>query len=232
LRRSDVATSASGWLGQYHAVAIARDQSVWSWGCNDEGQLGDGTKVDRPHPARIAERAFRFRAATPVFHPAYAAADRELEVQVSSATPGAVVRYRVGEDVPDESDAVVQPGERLRVTRPTSLTARAWKEGLAPSAPASVAYALRPAEPTVSPAGGRHSGPVEVTLACVTPGVELRYTTDGSEPGAGASLYTGPILVDRSLTLRAAAFREGWPPGPTRIVSFQIAAALPAPAAR
>ena len=40
--------------GGAHSCASLVDASVWCWGANDSGQLGDGTTVDRPTPARVA----------------------------------------------------------------------------------------------------------------------------------------------------------------------------------
>ncbi len=39
--------------GAYHTVAVASDGSVWSWGENFLGQLGDGTLTDRTRPVRV-----------------------------------------------------------------------------------------------------------------------------------------------------------------------------------
>ena len=50
---------------------------------------------------------------------------------------------------------------------------------------------------------------VDVTLACATPGVQIRYTTDGSVPATGSYLATGPIHLTRSTRLRAAGFATG-----------------------
>ena len=33
--------------GLYHSIAIANDGTLWSWGYNNSGQLGDGTLVDK-----------------------------------------------------------------------------------------------------------------------------------------------------------------------------------------
>lgn len=41
------------WAGGYHAVAIRQDGSLWAWGNNHFGQLGDGTSVQRSTPVRI-----------------------------------------------------------------------------------------------------------------------------------------------------------------------------------
>lgn len=39
--------------GLYRVVALATDGSVYAWGWNDQGQLGDGTKVDQTVPVRL-----------------------------------------------------------------------------------------------------------------------------------------------------------------------------------
>ena len=40
--------------GSSHTVAIRADGSLWAWGNNDYGQLGDGTTTDRYSPVRIS----------------------------------------------------------------------------------------------------------------------------------------------------------------------------------
>jgi len=65
---------------------------------------------------------------------------------------------------------------------------------------------------------GFYETPFEVTMACPDDGAIIRYTADGSVPTmATGNEYIGPILVDRTTTLRAAAFREGW--RPSRVVT-------------
>lgn len=39
--------------GFYHSVALRADGSLWTWGSNEFGQLGDGTTNDRSYPARV-----------------------------------------------------------------------------------------------------------------------------------------------------------------------------------
>src|SRR5258705_13331220 len=38
--------------GGHHNLLVRDDGSVWAWGRNDSGQLGDGTNVDRPYMVR------------------------------------------------------------------------------------------------------------------------------------------------------------------------------------
>jgi len=48
-----------GWkavtAGHYHAVALKADGTMWGWGGNGNGQVGDGTNVTRTTPVRIGE---------------------------------------------------------------------------------------------------------------------------------------------------------------------------------
>ena len=42
-------------LGYYHSAAITKDGSLYIWGCNSYGQLGDGTTTDRYTPIKIMD---------------------------------------------------------------------------------------------------------------------------------------------------------------------------------
>ncbi|MFT5498355.1 MAG: hypothetical protein ACI9TH_003766, partial [Kiritimatiellia bacterium] len=64
-----------------------------------------------------------------------------------------------------------------------------------------------------NPDRGFFTNAFAVTISTATLGAEIRYTLDGSEPTASSGIvYTGPIPVDKTTTLRAAAFRLGFTP--------------------
>jgi len=51
-------------------------------------------------------------------------------------------------------------------------------------------------------------GRARVSLATEVPGLDVRYTTDGTDPGPDAKRYRGPFAVKRTAEVRAAAFRD------------------------
>jgi alpha-mannosidase len=48
-----------------------------------------------------------------------------------------------------------------------------------------------------------------VTLTSPNPGATIRYTLDGSEPTAASALYTEPLRLERTATVKARAFAPG-----------------------
>ena len=65
--------------------------------------------------------------------------------------------------------------------------------------------------PVMSVAPGFYPGAQSVTLTCSDPGATIRYTTDGSNPTVGSTAYTGPININSTTVLRAAAYGADQP---------------------
>jgi hypothetical protein len=73
-------------------------------------------------------------------------------------------------------------------------------------------------DPLIDRDRGVYDAPFKVAMSCLTDGATILYTLDGSAPTpATASKYVGPILIDRTTTLRAAALLDGW--RPSRVVT-------------
>ena len=68
---------------------------------------------------------------------------------------------------------------------------------------------VQAAKPTFSPLRGTYWIPMDVTLTSATTGASIRYTTDGTLPGPSSMLYTGPIHVPVTTTIRAVAVKAG-----------------------
>ena len=74
---------------------------------------------------------------------------------------------------------------------------------------ASVETSTTLATPIISPAGGTYAGSVSITMQSATSGASIYYTTDGSTPSQYSNLYTAPINVTSSATVKAKAFKSG-----------------------
>ncbi len=58
---------------------------------------------------------------------------------------------------------------------------------------------------------GFYDAPFEVEISTATPGATIHYTTDGTWPNeTRGQVYTGPVVVNKTTTLRAMAFKPGW----------------------
>ncbi len=70
--------------------------------------------------------------------------------------------------------------------------------------------AIPAATPTFAPAAGTYTTVQSVTLSDTTPGASIYYTTNGTTPTAGSTLYTGAISVGVSETIQAIAVATGF----------------------
>ncbi|MGA3073678.1 MAG: chitobiase/beta-hexosaminidase C-terminal domain-containing protein [Bryobacteraceae bacterium] len=87
-------------------------------------------------------------------------------------------------------------------------------------------FGLRPppaATPAFSPAGGVYAQAQSVTIASATPGASIYYTANGAAPTTHSTLYTGPVNVSKTDTIRAIAFAAGTPPSLVSSALYTIA---------
>ena len=89
------------------------------------------------------------------------------------------------------------------------LCAKATASGLAQSQTVCATYTTAAgtaaAAPTLSLSTGTYSGMQTVTLASASPSAEIFYTLDGTTPDFTSTLYTGPIRIATTATLKAIA---------------------------
>jgi hypothetical protein len=60
-------------------------------------------------------------------------------------------------------------------------------------------------EPIISPETGTYADMVTVSITCATPGAEIYYTLDGSDPSALSSSYSQPLIFTATTTVKAIA---------------------------
>ncbi|MCC7124243.1 MAG: chitobiase/beta-hexosaminidase C-terminal domain-containing protein [Acidobacteria bacterium] len=150
--------------------------------------------------------------ATPVLAPGGGTFSAPVSVTITSTTPGATIRYTTDGSTPSSGSAVY--ATPIAVSSNTVIRAQAFASGRDPSAVASETYVVQQgtiAAPVISPAGGTITGPTSVAITSATAGAVIRVTQDGSTPTSASPLYSGPVTVSTSVTVRARAFASGLP---------------------
>ena len=71
---------------------------------------------------------------------------------------------------------------------------------------------------------------VDVEIASATDGSTIHYTLDGTDPTEASPVYTQPLMVDQTTTIKAKAFKEGY--APSRMLTIQATKAELLPAAK
>jgi YVTN family beta-propeller protein len=150
-------------------------------------------------------------AATPIFSPVAGTYYSAQSVTISDATPGAVVYYTTDGSIP--TTASTQYTSAIAITKTTTLKAIATASGCATSAIASALYNILPplaATPTFNVKPAMYTSTRWVSLADATNGAAIYYTTDGTAPTASSNLFSGPVTISSTTTLKAIAVASGY----------------------
>ena len=144
-------------------------------------------------------------------------------VTLSSDMPG-VIRYTTDGTEPTADSEVFSSSSPIVINGPTLIKAKSFR-GSVESDTAVFFYDNKVLAPKADPRSGTifaYDETITITLSSPTPGSTVRYTTDGTEPAAGSPVYTSPIPINASTTVKARASNDGWPDSDT--VSFTYAA--------
>jgi hypothetical protein len=100
-------------VGGGHMGAMESDKTVWMWGDNMWGQLGDSTNFDHIQPE-----------------------------QLNAFGGGPVIHYTTNGSEPTDDDPVIDSGATVMVSANLSLKARAFRDGYVPSPVKSATYTI------------------------------------------------------------------------------------------
>ena len=167
--------------------------------------------------------------ATPIFSPVPGIYTSVQSVTISDATAGATIYYTTNGTTPTTSSTdytgpiVVSSSETLQAI------AAATGENNSTVASANYTISLVPvvATPTFSPAGGPYTSAQSVTISDVTVGATIYYTTNGTTPTTSSTMYTGPITVSATETLKAIAVATGDTASMVAFAAYNITYAPP-----
>ncbi|HEY0101807.1 MAG TPA: S8 family serine peptidase, partial [Pyrinomonadaceae bacterium] len=232
--------------GERHALALKRDGTVWAWGDNVDGNLGSGNISSTPTPRQVGGLSNVKEINAGSAHSVVVKTDgtvwswgrnsggalgdgtmttRFVPVQVGGLN--GVTTVASGHDHSGAllADGTVrmwggnirgQLGDRTYVSRTT---------------PTDVSGPYGVATPVFSPDGGAFNSTQGVIIGCATQGVFIHYTTNGAEPTENDPYVTSnsTIYIERTLTLKAKAFKHGWPASAVKSANFTLPTVPPTP---
>ncbi|PKN72012.1 MAG: hypothetical protein CVU50_08985 [Candidatus Cloacimonetes bacterium HGW-Cloacimonetes-3] len=192
-----------------HAIAL-------SPGFIQSDQASESYQISEPAP-------------TPVFNPISGTYASSVSVSMICSHSGAIIRYTLDGTEPTSSSSPYS--SPIYVESTTTIMAKAYESGLVPSATGSATYTITGtvATPVVSPPSGVYSTSQNVVLSCPTSGAEFRYTLDGTEPTSTSTLYTSPIYIEASATIKARGFLSGWTPSTVTTSIYTITGTVATP---
>ena len=167
------------------------------------------------------------KAATPTASPAGSAVTAGTTVTLTTATAGADIYYTTDGSTPTTaSDLYTAP---IAVNAAMTIKAIAVMTGMDDSDVMEETYTITGGGTTdkvatliASPPGGAVTAGSTVALSTETAGAAIYYTTDGSDPTAASTPYTGPILVNAAMTIKAIAMVPGMLDSDVITVAFTI----------
>jgi uncharacterized repeat protein (TIGR03803 family) len=160
--------------------------------------------------------------AAPAFSPAPGTYTNAQSVMITTAMPGATIRYTTDGSRPTETIGTIYSSP-VSIGTTTTLKAVGYKTGVADSVVTSGIYTIAPfaAAPVFNPPAGTYAYQQSVTITSATTGASIAYTTDGTTPTeirgsvTHGILYSTPVpIVAATTSLNAIAFASGYTDSP------------------
>ena len=149
-------------------------------------------------------------ASKPTFIPRGGSYTNSRVVAISSPTPGATIYYTTDGSIPSiYSNQYTGP---FAVNQSVTLRAITVAAGYSDSDVALESYVINlpTATLSLSPGAGSYTTVQTVVITSSIPGAMIYYTMDGSTPTTYSSLYTEPLTIDQTTTVKAIAVARGY----------------------
>jgi hypothetical protein len=167
--------------------------------------------------------------ATPVFSLAagtYAAAQT---LAISDTTTGAIIYYTTNGTAPSTSSTIYSGP--IMVSSSETIEAIAIATNYNNSAVTSASYTINGAvaTPIFSLAGGTYTSAQTLSVSDATSGATIYYTTNGEVPTTSSAVYSGPIAVSTSETIKAIAVATSYSNSAVAAATYTINGATATP---
>jgi hypothetical protein len=149
------------------------------------------------------------QAPPPVISPAGGTYNGPQQITLTDTASNASIYYTTDGSTPTTRSTLYTVP--FQISSDITLQAIASASGYLQSPVSSATYTFntQTAAPQFTPAPGSYTTTQTVTISDSTAGSAIYYTTDGSTPTTASTIYTGPVLVSSSITIKAIATMSG-----------------------
>lgn len=165
--------------------------------------------------------------ATPVFSVGTGSYNSSQTVEIAIATAGTTLYYT--DNGQDPTSASTPYTGAITVSASKTLKAIAIRSGWNNSAIATAAYTIVAATPILSVGTGSYTSAQTVEITSATAGALIYYTDNGQDPTSKSTLYTVPLKISSSQTLKAIAVKTGLANSAIGTAAYTIPAFLTTP---
>jgi Domain of unknown function (DUF1929)/Chitobiase/beta-hexosaminidase C-terminal domain/Glyoxal oxidase N-terminus len=163
--------------------------------------------------------------AAPAFSPKAGTYSSAQSVSITDATAGAAIYYTTNGATPSTSSTLYTGP--IVVSSTETLKAIGVETGYRNSTVATAIFTIAAAVPVFSPRAGTYTSAQSVSITDATAGATIYYTTDSTKPTPSSTLYTGPIVISSTTTLKAIAVAAGYSASMVGTALYTIAATAP-----
>ncbi|HEY3333573.1 MAG TPA: IPT/TIG domain-containing protein [Capsulimonadaceae bacterium] len=119
----------------------------------------------------------------------------------------------------------------IQLSTAVTVTAIATAPGYLTSGVVQNDYSIQPTTPApmITPSGGSFTSLTTVVIWDSLAGSTIYYTTDGTDPTTASTVYTGPLVLSSSQTIKAFAVAPGYQPSKITTAKFTINLTVPVP---
>ena len=132
------------------------------------------------------------------------------EVSISCGAEG-ILRYTTdGSEPTNESPIYTEP---FAISETTVVKAKVFSDSYFDSEVVTATLTReweQVASPVITAASSFTGSKTEVTIVCATDGATIYYTTDGTEPNSSSPVYSSPIEVAKTCTIKAYAILDDY----------------------
>jgi len=174
-------------------------------------------------PSSVASATYNIvTPAQPGFNPGATTYYAPISVTMVDGTSCASIYYTLNGATPTTASSLYTGP--ITISSTATLSAIAVCPGGSPSVVTSGTFTVSsPAKPIFATAAGAYTAPLSVAIAESTPCASIYYTTNGATPTSASTLYTGPIAISSTATVKAIAVCSGGLPSAVSSNTYTIA---------